>query len=141
MLALKLQVVSSLAIDHSGSRVLLGSNDYTVRMYDFQGMNAHLESFRQIDPSEGHHVRSLSWSPSANRFLCVTGSAQAKIYDRDGLTMGEFMKGDTYIRDRKNTKGHITGLTCGEWQRMVHCVYGMSMTLNRKSKYKSQYLN
>nr|GEX96527.1 mitochondrial uncoupling protein 5-like [Tanacetum cinerariifolium] len=56
------------------------------------------------------------------------------IYNRDGLTLSEFMKGDTYFRDRKNTKGHITGLTCGEWQRMVHCVYGMSMTLNRKSR-------
>ncbi|GJZ89399.1 hypothetical protein Tco_0661181, partial [Tanacetum coccineum] len=30
MLALKLQVVSSLAIDHSGSRVLSGSYDYIV---------------------------------------------------------------------------------------------------------------
>nr|XP_043610651.1 WD repeat-containing protein 70 [Erigeron canadensis] len=109
------KVVSALAIDHSGSRVLSGSYDYTVRMYDFQGMNARLESFRQIEPSEGHQVRSLSWSPTADRFLCVTGSAQAKIYDRDGLTLGEFVKGDMYIRDLKNTKGHITGLTCGEW--------------------------
>lgn len=25
------------------------------------------------------------------------------------------MKGDMYIRDLKNTKGHISGLTCGEW--------------------------
>ncbi|KAK2986347.1 hypothetical protein RJ640_026611 [Escallonia rubra] len=109
------KVVSALAIDHSGSRVLSGSYDYTVRMYDFQGMNARLESFRQLEPFEGHQVRSLSWSPTADRFLCVTGSAQAKIYDRDGLTLGEFMKGDMYIRDLKNTKGHITGLTCGEW--------------------------
>lgn len=38
-----------------------------------------------------------------------------QIYDRDGLTLGEFVKGDMYIRDLKNTKGHITGLTCGEW--------------------------
>lgn len=118
-------------------------------MYDFQGMNARLQSFRQLEPSEGHQVRSLSWSPTSDRFLCVTGSAQAKvllvlipvllllltygavllglspnlsfvcwalqIYDRDGLTLGEFVKGDMYIRDLKNTKGHITGLTCGEW--------------------------
>lgn len=38
-----------------------------------------------------------------------------QIYDRDGLTLGEFVKGDMYIRDLKNTKGHICGLTCGEW--------------------------
>ncbi|OWM90258.1 hypothetical protein CDL15_Pgr006579 [Punica granatum] len=109
------KVVSALAIDHSGSRVLTGSYDYTVRMYDFQGMNSRLASFRQLEPFEGHQARNLSWSPSADRFLCVTGSAQAKIYDRDGLTLGEFVKGDMYIRDLKNTKGHISGLTWGEW--------------------------
>ncbi|XP_027350622.1 WD repeat-containing protein 70 isoform X1 [Abrus precatorius] len=137
------KVVSALAVDHSGSRVLSGSYDYTVHMYDFQGMNARLQSFRQLEPFEGHQVRNLSWSPTADRFLCVTGSAQAKvvcgfiifpfllcfialpltvsifillqIYDRDGLTLGEFVKGDMYIRDLKNTKGHISGLTCGEW--------------------------
>lgn len=38
-----------------------------------------------------------------------------QIYDRDGLSLGEFMKGDMYIRDLKNTKGHICGLTYGEW--------------------------
>lgn len=38
-----------------------------------------------------------------------------QIYDRDGLTLGEFIKGDMYIRDLKNTKGHISGLTGGEW--------------------------
>ena len=48
-------------------------------MYDFQGMNSRLASFRQLEPSEGHQVRNLSWSPTADRFLCVTGSAQAKV--------------------------------------------------------------
>lgn len=109
------KVVSALAVDHSGSRVLSGSYDYTVRMYDFQGMKRDLASFRQLEPFDGHQVRALSWSPTAGFFLCVTGSAQAKIYDRDGLTIGEFVKGDMYIRDLKNTKGHISGLTCGEW--------------------------
>ncbi|KAM7496156.1 hypothetical protein LguiA_020570 [Lonicera macranthoides] len=74
------KVVSALAVDHTGSRVISGSYDYTV-----------------------------------HRFLCVTGSAQAKIYDRDGLTLGEFVKGDMHICDLKNTKGHKMGLTCGEW--------------------------
>lgn len=109
------RIVSALAVDHSGSRVLSGSYDYTVRMYDFQGMTSKLQSFRQLEPFEGHQVRSISWSPTSDRFLCVTGSAQAKIYDRDGLTLGEFIKGDMYIRDLKNTKGHISGLTGGEW--------------------------
>ncbi|KAL8478354.1 hypothetical protein ACS0TY_030313 [Phlomoides rotata] len=36
----------SLVVDHTGSRVLSGSFDNTVRLYDFQGMNACLQSFR-----------------------------------------------------------------------------------------------
>ncbi|KAG6400943.1 hypothetical protein SASPL_137788 [Salvia splendens] len=85
-------VVSALAVDHTGSRVLSGSYD-----------------------SQCHQIRGLSWSPTADRFMCVTGSTQAKIYDHDGLTLGEFVKGDMNIRDLGNTKGHISGLTCGEW--------------------------
>lgn len=73
----------ALAVDHTGSRVLSGSYDYTVRMYDFQGMNSHLQSFRQLEPFEGHQIRGLSWSPTADRFMCVTGSAQAKVILND----------------------------------------------------------
>ncbi|GAV84173.1 WD40 domain-containing protein [Cephalotus follicularis] len=109
------KIVSALAVDQSGSRVLTGSYDYWVRMYDFQGMNHGLQSFRQLEPFEAHQIRHLSWSPTSDRFLCVTGAAQAKIYDRDGLTLGEFVKGDMYIVDLKQTKGHLSGLTCGEW--------------------------
>jgi WD40 repeat protein len=107
--------VSAIAVDPTGSRVLTGGYDYVVRMYDFQGMDSRLRSFRQVEPSEGHQIRALSWSPTADQFLAVTGSAQAKIYDRDGFTLGEFVKGDMYIRDLKNTKGHISGLTGGHW--------------------------
>lgn len=93
-----LQVVSALAVDHSGSRVLSGSYDYSVRMYDFGGMNSRLQSFRQLEPFEGHQVRNLSWSPTSDRFLCVTGSAQAKVLNADSsgtlqVLMLSFLKG------------------------------------------------
>ncbi len=40
---------------------------------------------------------------------------QAKLYDRDGHALGEFVRGDMYIRDMKNTKGHVSGLMGGCW--------------------------
>eukprot|EP00271_Cylindrocystis_brebissonii_P004926 TRINITY_DN16869_c0_g1_i2.p1 TRINITY_DN16869_c0_g1~~TRINITY_DN16869_c0_g1_i2.p1 ORF type:complete len:815 (-),score=192.18 TRINITY_DN16869_c0_g1_i2:440-2884(-) len=109
------RVVAALAVDPTGARVISGGYDYTIRMYDFGGMDAKLRSFRQLEPSEGHQVRAVSWSPSADLFIVITGSAQAKVYNRDGFTQGEFVRGDMYIRDLKNTKGHISGLTAGEW--------------------------
>lgn len=74
-----LKVVAALAVDPTGSRVLAGSYDYNVSMYDFQGMNSQLRSFRQLQPSEGHQVRSLSWSPTGDQFIAVSGAAQAKV--------------------------------------------------------------
>lgn len=34
---------------------------------------------------------------------------------REGLLRGECVRGDMYIRDMKNTKGHVTGCTNGVW--------------------------
>ena len=38
------KVVSALAVDHSGSRVLSGSHDYNVQMFDFDGMQRDLNT-------------------------------------------------------------------------------------------------
>lgn len=107
--------VVSLDVDHSGSRVITGSTDYTVKIFDFNGMKSDFKAFRTIEPSEGHPVLSLSWSPTGDGFLVVTGSAQPKIFNRDGHEEGEFARGDMYIRDMKNTKGHVTSCTGGQW--------------------------
>ena len=72
------KVVSALALEHTGSRLLTGSHDYTVRMYDFNGMKRDMRPFREITPSDGYPVHALSWSPSGDRFLVVTGGAQPR---------------------------------------------------------------
>ena len=107
--------VSALALEHTGSRLLTGSHDYTVKIYDFNGMKRDLRPFREITPNDGYPVHALSWSPSGAQFLVVTGYPQAKIFDRDGREVGEFNKGDMYIRDLKNTKGHVSPCTSGQW--------------------------
>ena len=114
------KVVSALALEHTGSRLLTGSHDYTVRMYDFNGMKRDLKPFREIIPSDGYPVHALSWSPSGDRFLVVTGGAQPKVFDRDGREIGECDKGDMYIRDMKNTKGHCSPCTGGVWHPLRH---------------------
>lgn len=45
----------------------------------------------------------------------MTGATTAKIYTRDGIERGETVRGDMYIRDMKNTKGHISALCGGCW--------------------------
>jgi WD40 repeat protein len=52
-----------------------------------------------------HHWKS-SW-PSSDEHM--------QVYDRDGRELGEFKRGDMYLRDLKNTKGHVSGCTNGQW--------------------------
>lgn len=109
------RMVSAIDVDHTGSRVAAGGHDYMVRLYDFGGMKSDARPFRELEPAEGHPVLSVSWSPNGEHLLVVTGSSKAKVYHRDGSEVGEFVRGDPYIRDMKNTKGHVAGLTCGQW--------------------------
>lgn len=109
------KAVVALDVDHSGSRLVTGSHDYTVKIFDFNGMKSDCKPFKSFEPTEGHPIVALSWSPSGEGFLVVTGSPQPKIYDRDGKELGELPRGDMYIRDMKNTKGHVTACSGGAW--------------------------
>lgn len=51
----------------------------------------------------------------------VTGSSQPKIFDREGHALGQFVKGDMYIRDLKNTKGHQYRCCSGQWHPTDRC--------------------
>lgn len=58
------KLVCALDVEHSGQRVVAGSKDYTVRIFDFNGMKTDMRSFRSLEPQDGHPVHALSWSPS-----------------------------------------------------------------------------
>ena len=116
--------VSCIAVDPAGARVLTGSLDYKVRLFDFGGMDKHHHSFREIEPDEGHAVVALSYSPSGDRFLCCSGSAQPQIFTRDGAALLRFNRGDPYVTDMARTTGHVTIVTGGQWHphEKMQCV-------------------
>lgn len=63
------KVVCSIDVDHSGSRLLSGSRDYSLRMFDFNGMKSDMRSFRRLEPSDGHPVHAVSLSPTGSPLL------------------------------------------------------------------------
>ena len=67
-----------------------------------------------------HFIHGAS-SGAGDAFLVVTGSSQPKVYDRDGHELGEFVKGDMYIRDLRNTKGHLYRCCAGQWHPNDRC--------------------
>jgi WD40 repeat protein len=117
--------VTSVTLDASGTRLVSGSTDCTFKLHDFPSMTpTTLKAFRSVDPSESkisattetHSVHQVSFNPLApSQVLVITALPQAKIFDRDGELLTEFVKGDMYLRDLNNTKGHISEITSGAW--------------------------
>lgn len=66
------------------------------------------KAFRSIEVQDGYPVTALSHSPSGDRFIVSNGSSQPKVYDREGVELMKFVKGDMYLRDLSNTKVTLT---------------------------------
>jgi len=112
------KAVTSVSLDPSGTRVATASHDCCLKLYDFPSMSMdHLHAFRSLEPTGSHHVHSATFSQldSGQSILVVSATPQAKIYTRDGHESVEFVKGDMYLRDMHNTKGHVAEISAGVW--------------------------
>ncbi|GAB1320664.1 hypothetical protein MFIFM68171_10874 [Madurella fahalii] len=119
------RAVTSIALDPAGARMVTGSLDGTLKFHDFASMTpTTLRAFKSVDPwetkksatSDSHPIQHVEFSRhSGSVFLCVTAHPQAKIMSRDGSILTEFVKGDMYLRDMNNTKGHVGEVTTGTW--------------------------
>lgn len=109
------KAVIAIAADPSGARLASGSIDYDVCFWDFAGMDSSMRSFRTLQPCENHPIKCLQYSMTGDVILVISGSAQAKVLDRDGFEKCETVKGDQYITDMARTKGHTAGLNSGCW--------------------------
>ncbi|XP_065285901.1 WD repeat-containing protein 70 [Dermacentor albipictus] len=109
------KIVSALALDPNGARLVTGGYDFDITLFDFAGMDSSLQPFRSLRPCDCHQIRNLEYSCTGDSFLVVSGNAQAKVLDRDGFEVMECIKGDQYITDMARTKGHVAMLNYGCW--------------------------
>lgn len=109
------QTISALAVDPSGARIATGSYDYDVKLWDFGGMDSNFRPFKTWEPAGSYFVRDTKWSTNGDSLLVISGTAQPKLYDRDGGELATYRKGDVYIHDMKTTSGHVAELTGGAW--------------------------
>lgn len=119
------RAITAATLDPSGGRLITGSMDCTLKFHDFASMTpTTIRAFKSVDPtatkssasSETHPVHQVVFNPlSAGHVLVATALPQAKILSRDGEELCTFVKGDMYLRDMHNTKGHISEVTTGCW--------------------------
>ena len=134
--------ITTMTVDPSGSRLITGSTDCTIKFHDFASMTPNtLHAFKSVDPtankqsasSETHPIHHIEFNPnSPSQVLVISATPQAKLFSRDGEEISEFVKGDMYLRDMHNTKGHIATITTGAWHpsnRDLFVTAGMDSTL------------
>jgi WD40 repeat protein len=119
------RAITTIALDASGTRMITGSNDCTLKLHDLSALTpSTIRAFKTVDPfvtrpsqqAESHSIHQVLFGPhSGGQFLCITATAQARLFNRDGEQIAEFQKGDMYLRDKHNTKGHTSNLTSGAW--------------------------
>lgn len=56
------KVVSGLALDPSGARIVSGSHDYDCKLWDFGGMDMRCKPFKSWEPAGTYHVRFFHWT-------------------------------------------------------------------------------
>ena len=108
--------INSLDIDNKNNRLVTGSSDGTVKIWDFNSLTRRPKSNHSVDCSEEKDfpIVSVSWAPSGGFFLACTENSQAKIISREGVEEISCLKGDNYLVDIRNTKGHTYGLRDGK---------------------------
>jgi WD40 repeat protein len=109
------KICCALGMETSGTRFACGSMNSTVKIYNFSSINREFAAFQQFRPHEGHIIKAISFSPTGEYLLVVDSGPQAKIYNREGIELSEFVRGDMYIHDSRNTSGHTSGLVSGQW--------------------------
>jgi len=107
--------ISSMAIDKKGKHLITGSWDYQCKLWNFSCMNRSLKPFSSFSPFYKTPIISLSYSPCGKHFLVVTTSSQAKIFNVLGEETKKFVKGDCYLINMNETKGHVSSLSGGMW--------------------------
>ncbi len=79
--------MTALAVDRAGARVLSGSRDYSLRMFDFNGMNSTMRAFRTLQPADGHPINAVSWSPTGEALVCSRiHFTQLRVWEGFGLS-------------------------------------------------------
>lgn len=109
------KTISALVIDKAAARMVTSSADHCIKYWDFASMSHETNSFRHLEPREGQPPKHMAFNGNGSLLLVTGGNAKPRVLNRDGRLECKFIKGDMYITDLKNTRGHIGVVTGGDW--------------------------
>eukprot|EP00825_Cyclidium_porcatum_P002996 TRINITY_DN11391_c0_g4_i1.p1 TRINITY_DN11391_c0_g4~~TRINITY_DN11391_c0_g4_i1.p1 ORF type:complete len:504 (+),score=53.36 TRINITY_DN11391_c0_g4_i1:736-2247(+) len=103
--------------------MITGSYDYKMRYWDFQGMNANMNSFRIVEVCSGQQVRSVSYNCDTQNVLAIVQGNQAFLLSKEGKKINCTVRGDMYLTDMAKTKGHTSLITDGSFSPTERSIF------------------
>jgi WD repeat-containing protein 70 len=76
------KVLSAIALDPSGARVLSGSHDYECKLWDFGGMDARGKPFKSWEPSGSYYVSFLQFSHTSLTFALIWLDQRSQVFQQ-----------------------------------------------------------
>ena len=76
------KVVSALALDPSGARILSGSHDYDCKLWDFGGMDMRCKPFKSWEPAGTYYVRSCYLKSLRRSVLILLTDPRSEVLER-----------------------------------------------------------
>ncbi|TIA98302.1 hypothetical protein E3P96_03186 [Wallemia ichthyophaga] len=117
------KAATALDLDPSGSRLVTGSHDYDIKLWDFAAMNSTLRPFKSFEGCETNHIHDLKYSINGDSILAASGQAIVRLFTRDGDEIYKWSKGDQYIKDQRQTKGHIAEINNCAWHPFDYNIF------------------
>ncbi|KAA6403857.1 MAG: hypothetical protein EZS28_000622 [Streblomastix strix] len=113
------KTVTAIGYNENGTRLITGGMDGKICYYDFNGMDQEGQAFRIVQATEGHPITDLQISVSG-RYILLTAEQQSPLLlNTEGVIEREFAKGDQYLDDLANTKGHTSFVRRCCWNPIV----------------------
>ncbi|PAV72731.1 hypothetical protein WR25_18714 [Diploscapter pachys] len=111
--------VSALRFEPAGVRFASGGLDYMAKVFDFQKMDMSMNCDKEVMPAESHIVNDVAFSGNGDTLAVATGGAQLRLLDRKGKQWTETVRGDQYLVDLSNTKGHTAAVNAVRFHPLV----------------------
>ncbi|ODV94590.1 hypothetical protein PACTADRAFT_50466 [Pachysolen tannophilus NRRL Y-2460] len=122
--------ITSIELNKSGSKFLVGSQDSSLKIYDYNNLSIHNWVPRKFNPfnektesisefggsikeSGNYTVKKIKNDKITDNFLVIPNHSIFKILDSYGNEIFKSNKGDVYLHDLRLTKGHISEINDG----------------------------
>ena len=107
--------VTSVDVDKNGLLMISSSGDGSIKFWDYLALDRSKKSTKTISVCEDYSISNVEFNSTGGFILCCTSDSQAKIYRRDGNFEVQCFKGDLYMSDINQTKGHTLPICDGHF--------------------------